>query len=201
MLLNDNLKITANALNFIFEKKNVSSELNDTDAEVEEKKEVWKKSYCSSFEFAISLVEKEDKECYLQFNETLELLNELDNLHSEDYNGIEYAIDINVEYSIINSRFGYILDYGNGKLKYIPTSKMLFKELVYHEMQLILEDENSSIDDINTKLKNLISLVKNATFRRIDIKDIDKEDEIIEEEIIEEEIIDEIVEEGEIINE
>lgn len=197
MLLNDNLKITANALNFIFEKKNVSAESNDTDVEVEEKKDVWKKSYCSSFEFAMSLVEKEDEECYLLLGETLELLNELDNLHSEDYSGIEYAIDIDLEYTISNTRFGYILDYGNGKLKYIPTSKMLFKELIYHEVQVILENEDSVIEDINNKLKELLSLIGNAEFRRIDIKDIAKEHTHIEEPI-EDEIIED---EGDIINE
>lgn len=196
MLLNGNIKITANSLNFIFEKKNASIESVDTTVESEEKKDVWKKSYCSSFEFVIALVEKNDKDAYSIFNETLELLDELDNLHSEDYSGIEYAIDIDLEYNITNTRFGYILDYGNGKLKYIPTSKMIFKELIYHEMQVILENEDSTIDDINNKLKELISLIKNAEFRRIDIKDIVKEDEAIEE------VIEEIIEdEGDVINE
>lgn len=195
MLLNDNLKITANALNFIFEKKN--SPVEPMEVDTEEKKEIWKKSYCSSFEFAISLVEKNDEDTYLIFSETLDLLNELDNIHNEDYSGTEYAIDIDLDYTITNTRFGYILDYGNGKLKYIPTSKMLFKELVYHELQVILENENSVIDDINNKLKELISLIGAAKFRRVEIKDIVKEhahvDEPIEDEIIEDE--------GDILNE
>lgn len=197
MLLNDNLKLTANSLNFIFEKKNVLSESIEVDPDAEEKKDVWKKSYCSSFEFAISLVQKHDEECYLLLSETLELINELDNLHSENYNGIEYAIDIDMPYQITNTRFGYILDYGYGKQKYIPTSKLIFKELMNHEIQLILEKEDSSIDELNSKLKELITLVANAKFRRIDIKEIAKEDDIVEDDIIE----DDIEEDGVIINE
>lgn len=166
--LSDNLRLSANSYNFILEKKNNAS--TDLGATEDDKSGLWKKYYHSSLNSVYRALLGIDSDVASLMEDTMALIEDIEEISSANNHNKEYSVSLDMPYSIYNNRFGYILDFGNGKLKYMHTSALLFRCIMWHDVLKELENEDTSILKINNILASLKDIIKNAEFKKINIE-------------------------------
>ena len=166
IILNENLRLTANSFNFIVERKNKS--VDDFTDENDDKKGLWKKTYHSSFKSVFNMVEKIDKDASLMIFDINSSIKDIESIIAEKNHRKTYSIHIDRDYVISNNRYGFTIDYGNGKLRYMNSSAYVFSDILSHELTDILcQDTETTVDEIMVALESVKNMVLNAEFNEI----------------------------------
>lgn len=179
IIFNENLRLKGTSLNFIVEQSNINIEVA-CDSDDLEKKEKWKKTYHSTMESACKYILKITSEDEEKINNILSLINEISIISKETNHTHNFKIGTDFGCAISNTRFGFTIDYGNGKLIYAPSSMYVFSDILSHRLLSILEREEDTYEDIISFLGDFKDKIGRCSFEYINpslLKSEDMEEE------------------------